>query len=125
MESKKCPKCSSNNIDVLAEGVFKCSDCGAVFTCTKQAIPADLSYLQEESSISVFDKSRITAAILAILGGAFGLHKFYIGNYKMGKVYIFLACIGFLSFFIGVIEGIIYLCVSDEEFARRCHINNF
>ncbi|WP_326983753.1 TM2 domain-containing protein [Chryseobacterium sp. MYb264] len=62
-------------------------------------------------------EKKITAGILGILLGGFGVHKFYLGYTKAGIIQLLLSllCIGGL---IGLIEGIIYLTKSDEEFDR-------
>ncbi|WP_294303558.1 TM2 domain-containing protein [uncultured Chryseobacterium sp.] len=62
-------------------------------------------------------EKKVAAGILAILLGGFGVHKFYLGYTKAGIIQILLSflCIGGL---IGLIEGIIYLTKSDEEFDR-------
>lgn len=59
-------------------------------------------------------EKRVVAGILAILLGGLGVHKFYLGYTKEGIITILLCC-GF-SGIIGLIEGIIYLTKSDEEF---------
>ena len=72
------------------------------------------------------EKSKIVAALLALFFGAFGAHKFYLGYTKAGLIMLFCWLFGFLllgvpSFFvalIALIEGIIYLVKSDEEFDR-------
>ena len=64
---------------------------------------------------------RIVAGVLAILLGSLGIHKFVLGYQKEG---IIMLVISFLSFgilaglvaLVGLIEGIIYLTKSDEEF---------
>ena len=60
---------------------------------------------------------KVPAGILAILLGGWGVHKFYLGNVSAGIIQIILSflCVGWL---IGIIEGIIYLTKSDEEFDR-------
>lgn len=65
------------------------------------------------------DSKRIVAGILAILIGSLGVHKFILGYTKEGIIQIvisFLSC-GILSL-IGLIEGIIYLTKTDEEFVE-------
>lgn len=59
--------------------------------------------------------SRITAAILSILLGGLGAHKFYLGKTLQGIIYIVLAPTG-ISSLIGVLEGIRFLCLNDEHF---------
>ena len=57
---------------------------------------------------------RTTAGILAILLGGWGVHKFYMGNTTTALIHILLCC-GGLNI-IGIIEGIIYLTKTDDEF---------
>jgi TM2 domain-containing membrane protein YozV len=57
---------------------------------------------------------RTTSAILAILLGGYGVHKFYMGQTTAGIITIVL-CLGFCNI-IGLIEGIMYLMKTDEEF---------
>ncbi len=63
-------------------------------------------------------KSRIAAGILAILFGGLGVHKFYLGRIGWGVVYLLFCWTGIPSI-IGIIEGIIYLCSSNEAFAQK------
>lgn len=60
-------------------------------------------------------EKKVVAGILAILLGGFGVHKFYLGYTKEGIIQLLLSlvCIGGI---IGIIEGIIYLTKSDQEF---------
>ncbi len=58
---------------------------------------------------------RVTAGVLAILLGGLGVHKFYLGYTKEGVIQLLLCCVG-VSGIIGLVEGVIYLTKSDEEF---------
>jgi len=64
-------------------------------------------------------EKKVIAGILGILLGAWGIHKFYLGYSKEGIIQIvitILTCgIGGL---VGLIEGIIYLTKSDEDFVN-------
>jgi len=71
------------------------------------------------------DNKKMLAGILAIVLGAFGVHKFILGYTKEGiimavltVVLMVLTCgtLGWLVGIVGLIEGIIYLTKSDEEF---------
>jgi len=67
------------------------------------------------------ENKRVLSGILAILFGALGIHKFILGYQKEGIIMLVLSLLsfGFLAGFmaiIGLIEGIIYLSKSDEEF---------
>ena len=63
------------------------------------------------------ENKKVIAGVLAIVIGSLGIHKFILGYTKEGIIQIivtFVTCgIGGL---IGLIEGIIYLTKSDEEF---------
>jgi TM2 domain-containing membrane protein YozV len=63
------------------------------------------------------ENKKLIAGILAILIGSLGVHKFVLGYTKEGIIQIILTFVtcGFASI-IGLIEGIIYLTKSDEEF---------
>ncbi|MBQ4133322.1 MAG: TM2 domain-containing protein [Desulfovibrionaceae bacterium] len=63
-------------------------------------------------------KSRVAAGILGILLGGLGIHKFYMGRIGFGILYL-LFFWTWIPAIIGFIEGIIYLCESDEKFAQR------
>ncbi|MDZ4170377.1 MAG: TM2 domain-containing protein [Coriobacteriia bacterium] len=67
------------------------------------------------------DKQKVVAGILAILLGAFGIHKFYLGYNKEGIILLAVSLISFgmlawIPSIIGLVEGIMYLTKTDEEF---------
>lgn len=75
------------------------------------------------------DNKKILAGILAILFGSLGIHKFILGYNKEGGILLAVTLIGYATtcivvgafFFwipglIGLIEGIIYLTKTDEDF---------
>lgn len=60
---------------------------------------------------------KIVAGILGILLGALGIHKFYLGYTKEGVLQIVITiCTCGIGSVIGLIEGILYLTKSDENF---------
>ncbi|MFX8824810.1 TM2 domain-containing protein, partial [Acinetobacter baumannii] len=54
----------------------------------------------------------------ALLLGGFGAHKFYLGRVGQGILYL-IFCWTFIPAIIAFIEGILYLCSSDEDFAKK------
>ena len=60
---------------------------------------------------------KVVAGILGILLGAWGVHKFYLGYTTAGLIQIAITiCTCGAAGIIGLIEGIIYLTKSDEDF---------
>lgn len=67
---------------------------------------------------------RVAAALMAILLGWLGVHKFYLREVALGAIY---ATVSLLSCFtlspipaiIGLIEGILYLTMTETEFECR------
>ena len=56
--------------------------------------------------------------LLFFVATSFGIHKFYLGQIGWGIVYL-LFCWTFIPALVAFIEFIIYLCTSDEDFARK------
>ena len=73
------------------------------------------------------DNKKILAGILAIILGPFGIHKFILGYQKEGLIMLgisILTC-GFgaaITGIIGLIEGIIYLTKTDEDFYQTYQV---
>ncbi|HXC36365.1 MAG TPA: NINE protein [Candidatus Acidoferrales bacterium] len=67
--------------------------------------------------------NKIPAGVCAILLGCLGVHKFILGYTGAGLIMLLLTILScgilwpILHIF-GIIEGIIYLCKSDDEFVR-------
>jgi TM2 domain-containing membrane protein YozV len=66
---------------------------------------------------------KMVAGILAILLGSLGVHKFILGYTTEGVIMLLVSVLscGMLAVIpsvIGIIEGIMYLTKSDEEFVR-------
>lgn len=62
--------------------------------------------------------NKTTAGILAILLGGIGVHKFYMGKIGLGIVYI-IFCLSGIPAIIGLVEGIVYLCMDDFQFREK------
>ncbi len=76
-------------------------------------------------------KDKIAAGLLAIFLGGWGIHKFYLGFTGPGLVFLLTNTIGFAVTWIvlfipnlvlgviAIVEGIIYLTRSDQEFEQE------
>ena len=71
------------------------------------------------------NNKKVAAGILAILLGPFGIHKFLLGYTTEGIIYLILSVCtcGTVTALLGIIEGIIYLVKSDEEFYYTYQLN--
>ena len=66
-------------------------------------------------------KEKLVAGLLGILLGSLGIHKFYLGYTKEGVIMLLVSLLtcgigAVVMEIIGLIEGIMYLVKSDEEF---------
>ena len=64
---------------------------------------------------------KLAAGLLGIFLGSFGIHKFVLGYTKAGLIMLLVTVLtcgvaGFVMGLIGVIEGIIYLTQTPQEF---------
>lgn len=84
------------------------------------------------NSISNQSSKRIVAGILAIILGSLGIHKFVLGYIKEGIIILLITFVlGFFTCFIStwaigiitLVEGIIYLTKSDEDFIQIYQVN--
>lgn len=102
-----------------------CSSCGAIIKKEAEICPKCGVRQKSVSNTNVIIgskiiKNRVTAALLAILLGAFGAHKFYIGKTGTGILYL-LFFWTYIPSIVGFVEGIIYLTSTntDEEFTAK------
>ena len=61
---------------------------------------------------------KVAAGVLAILLGGLGIHKFYLGYTVAGIIQFCLSFLCGIGGLIGLIEGILYLVKSDDEFEQ-------
>lgn len=66
-------------------------------------------------------EKKLVAGLLGILLNCLGIHKFYLGYQKEGLIMLLVSVLtcgvgAMVMWPIGLIEGIIYLTKSDEEF---------
>jgi len=67
-------------------------------------------------------RNKVVAALFAFFLGGLGIHRFYLGEIGWGIVYI-LICWTFIPAIMGVIEGIIFLAMSEEKFNKRYNMS--
>ncbi|MEW5677481.1 TM2 domain-containing protein [Flavobacterium enshiense] len=82
------------------------------------------------------ENKKVVAGVLAILLGSIGVHKFVLGYNTEGFILLGITLFSYLTMcfiigaflvwipgFIGLIEGIIYLTKSDQEFYEIYQVN--
>jgi RNA polymerase subunit RPABC4/transcription elongation factor Spt4/TM2 domain-containing membrane protein YozV len=128
-----CPECDVSQTDVEGRKKKHCHECGALIR-GKAVVCPECGVEQDPSAgaYSGVGTSRITAGILAILLGQFAIHKFMLGYASAGIVVLMISLIslplicchglGFIpliiTFVIWVVEGVLYLCMSDQQFQK-------
>jgi len=101
-----------------------CQECGAVIRARAEICPkcgvrqGNAASSSNGLAVTPSGKSKIAAALFAIFLGGLGIHKFYLGRVGWGILYI-LFCWTFIPAIVGFIEGIVYLTMSDDAFARK------
>jgi TM2 domain-containing membrane protein YozV len=74
------------------------------------------------------ESKRVLAGVLGIVLGALGVHKFVLGYTTQGIVLLLVSILSFgilagICGIIGLIEGIIYLTKTDQEFVETYQVN--
>lgn len=114
--SRYCTKCGAINDDTAQY----CTTCQAplspVITTGYQPMQSVNPGALADWKAMGADK-KIPAGICAIVIGWTGVHKFILGYTTEGIIQLVLGLCG-IGWIIGLIEGIIYLTKSDEEFVR-------
>jgi TM2 domain-containing membrane protein YozV len=98
----------------------------AIYVMGSGSAAAD-SLNEAVESFSSGEKNKVVAGILAILLGALGIHKFYLGLTQSGIIMLLVTLIGSIAFglgpmamgILGLIEGIIYLTKTDAAFQQE------
>ncbi len=63
-------------------------------------------------------KEKITAGVLALMLGGLGVQHFYLGNTKAGVLSI-VFCWTYIPAIIGLIQGVMLLCMNEQDFHAR------
>ena len=108
---------------VQMEGVPDWKPLGSLaeFVADLNAVPPPV--ISPPGAVAARASHKIAAGIFGILLGSLGIHKFILGYTGAGLIMLLVSVLSCfilspLMHLIGLIEGIIYLCNSDEEFVR-------
>lgn len=104
MALTRCRECGKE----ISDQAVSCPGCGCPMTRASQ--PA----VQLVRPV----KSKGTAIVLAIFLGGVGAHKFYLGRYFQGILYL-MFCVTFVPAIIALLEAIAYASMSEAQFQHR------
>jgi TM2 domain-containing membrane protein YozV len=93
------------------------------FAAELRAAPPPVAQSAASQAIASRASTKLAAGICGILLGSLGIHKFVLGYTGPGLILLLVTILtcgiaGAITGIIGLIEGIIYLTKSDEEFVR-------
>lgn len=94
-----------------------CTECGTLIQARAEICP-HCGVRQYGYTPILEGRNRIIAALLAFFLGTFGIHKFYLGQTGLGFLYL-LFCWTAIPTIVSFIEGVIFITMSDREFASR------
>ncbi len=77
-----------------------------------------------EETVQSFAQKKVAAGVCGVLLGAFGVHKFILGLTNPAIIMLLVTVLtcglgGAVMGIIGLVEGVIYLTKTDEEFYRE------
>ena len=125
-----CPRCSAQNSSLNTT----CMTCGSALPIAPMPMQHTPNYGAKPEGA---DK-KVLAGILGIVLGGLGIHKFVLGYQQEGIILIAVYAVSLIiaivtcgigtplvliPSIIGVIEGIIYLTKTDEEFVQTYIVN--
>jgi TM2 domain-containing membrane protein YozV len=126
--TRYCTKCGAIN-DEFAQ---YCTTCQAALSPVAGSGPSSGSGYQPMQSVNpqgmtdwkaMGGDKKIVVGICAILLGSLGVHKFILGYTTEGVILLLVTVLtcgvaSMVTGIIGIVEGVIYLTKSDEEFVR-------
>lgn len=116
--TRYCTKCGAIN-DEMAQ---YCTNCQAPLSAASSGgfpPPVQVPPGQMTDWKALGADKKMVAGILGILVGSLGIHKFFLGYTTEGLIQIGITVVTCgMGGIVGLIEGIIYLTKSDEDFVR-------
>ncbi len=101
---KYCRTCGKQ----INENAVICVSCGC-------AVSRGINYQQSSYDESYSDKNKITAGLLQIFLGSFGVGRFYMGNTLRGLMHIILTIIGLITYIGGYLVFIFGFFGMDDN----------
>jgi TM2 domain-containing membrane protein YozV len=128
---KPCPACGTQNPGINV----RCTNCGTVLPIS----PMPMQHVPRPGGAAPAGaEKKIAAGICGIVLGGLGIHKFVMGYTQEGVILLSVYLVSIILAIVtcgiatplvlipsvvGIIEGIIYLTKSDEEFVQTYIVN--
>jgi TM2 domain-containing membrane protein YozV len=115
-----CPACGK---DIPNDAVI-CVGCGRAVVSPALSPYGSGGYGYPPQEVADFASKKVAAGVCGILFGALGVHKFILGQTTPGLIMLLVTVLScgtgaFIMHPIGLIEGIVYLTKSYQEFYRQ------
>lgn len=99
-----------------------CSECGAIIKAKAEICPKcgvrQSTPGRDFAGLAPNGRSKLAAALFALILGGLGIHKFYLGQVGWGILYLVFFWT-FIPMVVGFIEGIMLLAMSQQEFDEK------
>jgi TM2 domain-containing membrane protein YozV/RNA polymerase subunit RPABC4/transcription elongation factor Spt4 len=119
-DEKYCSNCG----EIIDEQAEVCPECGVRVKedsgSNEVNINMENNQVQSTASqdVPAGNKSKVLAGLLGIFLGGIGVHKLYLGQPGRAIIFFLLSWTG-IPMLVGLIQGISYLLMSDQKFARK------
>ena len=101
--------------------LINCNECNHQISENAKACPQCGSPLAHNTVIGKYEaseKKKGTAVILALILGGIGAHKFYLGHYLLGIIYLAFVW-SFIPSIVAFFEAITYLQYNQKDFEEK------
>ena len=119
-----CPGCATQNVGINA----RCTNCGTVLPISPMPMQHMPNYGGAKPAGA---EKKLASGLCGILLGGLGVHKFILGYTTEGVIMLAVYIVGLflcgipslIMHVIGIVEGVMYLTKSDEEFVQTYIVN--
>ena len=131
INARVCPLCNIKQPNIVSpiavetintDGYKYCFACGAKIKSMAEMCPS-CTAMQPMPKANVAQRSRSTAALFAILLGAYGAQRFYLDKITSGIICVVFSWT-YIPFFISLVEAMIIVHSKDDTFNKKYNANN-
>ena len=115
-------ECDLQSQSIPVRTTRHCPECGFKINLKAEICPNCGVRVSPPPGTTRSGRNKIAAALLALFLGVAGAHKFYLGNAKIGIIYILisLTAVGLIvTMILSIYDFIMLLTMADEDFAIK------